>query len=250
MREWLRYEVLGKPQERCALDEPAMVPTVMRLTPLANVLQHKAQFLQPEDGISPAVQLRDWILWVTTGIMPAQRQLDPRYAEPGQQNVAIAGVPSTEHRSFDHRGLQLGSSAVLAQANLEKAVAEHPALAQVNNTQEAVKLQEAVKRARQYVFDLLSGNAPGTYRTWLAEKARPPLLVKPIRRWPDWAPDLWQIFRSELRPDPGDSAARRFIAYVAAPAITGETLTDNAVKLELRRLKLNRLQRSGVCRPE
>jgi hypothetical protein len=229
-------------EEKCALEDPSMVFIITRLMHIVNVLQHKAQFLQPEGGISLEMQRYYWQDWVTTGVPPSQRptkqQLDPRHAEPGQQDVAIAGVPSTEHRPFDNRGPQRWGSAVLAQAiKLDEILP--PTMVAMSEVMEPVTAEAVEPAARRHVLDLLSGKIPGNrYCIWLAKEARDPLLAIPIRRWTNYAPDLFEIFRSEPWPNPlkdladFDLTVFRFIAYVV-PAITGETLKPSAVSTEL-----------------
>src|SRR5262245_7155005 len=65
------------------------------------------------------------------------------------------------------------------------------------------------------------------------DQERGPLLERSIRRWKDYAPDLVEIFCSEL-PNLGEAAAYRFIKWTALE-ITGEKTTEGAVKSELNR---------------
>jgi hypothetical protein len=92
----------------------------------------------------------------------------------------------------------------------------------------------AALAARTRAFDLVRGNGQSSYRDWLAKMKRSPLIARSVKQWTDYAPDLWKIFRSELRPDPGDLAAFRFV-QLTAPTISGETPSFNAVRTELLR---------------
>jgi hypothetical protein len=65
------------------------------------------------------------------------------------------------------------------------------------------------------------------------DQERGPLLARSIREWKDYAPELGEIFCSEL-PNPRERAAWRFIA-LTAPMITGEEPSFEAVRTELTR---------------
>jgi hypothetical protein len=197
-------QVFKRPQKRHALDEPVMAPTITHLMHIANVLQHKAQYSQHEEGLSPQLRIHAWTFWVTTRHMPAYQQSDENFPAEGRVIVDLgSGAGGSPHGHGLHRQ---GSPFTITPYNPDVI-------------------------SRQYVFDLLSGNAPGTYRDWLTKWARTPLLGKPIQRWPDYAPDLWQIFRSEFHPEPENKVAFRFIA-LTAEAITGEAPGFHAVRSE------------------
>jgi hypothetical protein len=199
-------QVFKKPQKRHVLDEPAMAPAITHLMHIANVLQHKAQCSQYEEGLSLQLRMHAWTFWVTTGHMPAYQQSDENFPAGGRGIVDLGNVSATGGSPYGHGLHRQGSPFTITPYNPDVI-------------------------SRQYVFDLLSGNAPGTYRDWLAKSARTPLLGKPIRRWQDYAPDLWQIFRSEFHPDPGNQATFRFIV-LTAEAITGEAPGFYAVRSE------------------
>jgi hypothetical protein len=118
MHDLLRDEVFKTSEEKRALDDSKMVPTITRLMYVVNVLQDKAQFRQSEHGISLEMQRYDWQDWVTTGIPPSQRpskeQLDPK---PDQEGT---GVPIAEWKPYGPYGLHAGGSFVLAAENSQR----------------------------------------------------------------------------------------------------------------------------------
>jgi hypothetical protein len=196
MRALLRDEVIKK--RKHTLDDPAMAPAIARLTHVANILQawvRNAPWEEECNDLSTA-RLRPWSVWVVNGIPPLRHHSGGILGQPRYGRVEPAGL--------ERWGI-------------------------LNAVEDS---HVAARAARAHAFELVCGNGDNPYHTWLEAIARAPLITRSIKQCKDYAPDLCKIFRSELRPDPGNEAAFRFISSTAR-TITGERLSDNAVKKEL-----------------
>jgi hypothetical protein len=191
-------------QDAIAIDDLA----IAHLMHVVNLLQWKwkVHAIAPEKKINEATYLQALVTWVASGMLPrvVRRGGEARISD------------HFEAMSIEPGGLDpLGAAQATAMHILREPDAAAPA-------------------ARGHALELIRGVGDNPYCRWLVEEQRVPLLTRPVREWKDYAPDLRKIFRAELRPDPGDSAAFRFIECTAF-VITGEEPTFGAVRSELMR---------------
>jgi hypothetical protein len=223
MHDLLRDAVFKMSEEKRALDDPATIPAIIHLMHVANFLQRRVRFPH-EKWLSPTALEQALQIWVDSGEnMPPQRRQD----REDHRSISLGNVPgagSVPFGAIHHR------SPVLTIADEGQRVAAALALAALNKPVGEPDAVDPYVRYRQHVSALLSGKGDNRYCARLREKARTPLLVRPIKKWKDYAWDVWQVFLGEFggETEELDSAAHRFIRFTAK-AITGETAGEYAV---------------------
>jgi hypothetical protein len=208
MHALLRGEVI---KNKRTLDDPAMAPAIAHLTHVANILQAWVRDAAWEEQCKDlrTARLQAWPTWVVTGLPPSRLHTG-----------GIMGQP--RHGCIEPAGLGRWGMLYAAEGNHAAALAAREHVFALVRGIELVRGLPAMKKTAM------------PYYSWLVATERAPLITRSIKQCKDYAPDLWKIFRSELRPESGDEAAFRFIASTAR-TITGEKLSANAVKKELRR---------------
>jgi hypothetical protein len=201
----LREQVIKRPNQRLALDNPAMAPAITHLMLVVNILQFKRLFPHEGENLSMAAHRRIWSPWISTGIMPAQRRFDTEDNKPAIQ-------------PHDAGHVELGPG-------------RSPLFNVMNDAATSIKQETPAERA--HVYELMCGN------DLLARSIRHFTDYAPdLRRIFDTelCDAMKRLLGEDESPDPGDEAAFRFIAATAS-IITGETrVTPGAVKKALARL--------------
>jgi hypothetical protein len=201
----LLRKVIKRPNQRCALGNPAMTPTITHLMQVVNILQFKRLFPHEGENLSMAAHRRMWSPWISTGIMPAQRRFG---TEPNK--------PAIQPHDAGHIELGPGRSPLFNVMDVA-----------------AMAIEQEPPAERAHVYKLMCGN------DLLARSIKHFTDYAPdLRRIFDTelCDAMKRLLGEDESPDPGDEAAFRFIAETAS-IITGESgITPGAVKKALARL--------------
>jgi hypothetical protein len=174
-------------------------PAIAHLVHVLNILQWKVR-AAPWEPPGATAKTYGWLHWPAIGVMPQLRG-DGRVGRPDRLggHIEPAGLGSFAMQAFGRAGATEGE------------------------LMEEAHRQGRERAARQHAYELvLKSYGPG----------RDSLLTRSIGEWKDYAPELADIFCSEL-PNLGEEATYRFIKWTA-PMITGEEPSVGAIEIELK----------------